>query len=152
VFFWIKAVALYLASAIFAFLLSLAVSFCAVRVWTGPDDDSPALGIMMFLLFVGISGLLLPVCLGLTAELLQDKVLAQRFSWLKGLRRVLLALPMGVGLWYAYWVLLALRADARPTYWLVKMILLLCGAVVFGYDALRIRRQLTQGASTAGRQ
>jgi hypothetical protein len=141
VFFWVKAVALYLVSAIFALLLSVAVSFCAVWAWAGWngwDDDSPALGIMTFLLFVGISGLILPMCLGLTAGLLQDKVLARRFSWLGGLRRALVALPIGVGPWYAFWVLLALRADARPAHWLVIMILFLCISAASAYIALAI--------------
>jgi hypothetical protein len=104
VFFWVKTIALYFVTAIFAFLLSLVVSFCAVRAWAGSDDDSPALGILWILLFVGVSGLLLPLCLGLTAELVQGKILARRFSWLSGLLRVLL--PMGVGPVYAWWVLL----------------------------------------------
>jgi hypothetical protein len=60
VFFWVKTIALYFVTAIFAFLLSLVVSFCAVRAWAGSDDDSPALGILWILLFVGVSGLLLP--------------------------------------------------------------------------------------------
>ena len=97
VFFWMKAVGLYFISAIFALLVSLVISFCAVRAWAGPDDDSPALGIMAILLFVGISSLIIPLLLGLIAELMEHKVLARRFSWLRSLRRVLLALPIGVG-------------------------------------------------------
>ena len=139
-FFWVKAVALYLVSAIFALLLSLIVAFCAVWAWAGWDDSSPALGIMMFLFFVGISGLILPVCLGLTAELLQSKVLARRFSWLRGLRRALFALPIAVGPWYAYWVLFALRADARPIQWLVNMVLFVCISTASAYIALGISR------------
>ena len=142
-FFWVKAVALYLVSASFALLLSLVLSFCAVWAWArwnGRDSDSPALGIMMFLLIVGISGLILPICLGLTAGLLQDKVLARRFSWLRGVRRAFLGLPIAVGPWYAYWVLLALRADARPAHWLVNMVLFLCISAASAYIALGISR------------
>lgn len=144
VFFWVKTIALYVLTAISAFFLSLVVSFCAVRAWAGSDDDSPALGILWILLFVGVSGLLLPLCLGLTAELVQGKILARRFSWLRGLLRVLLALPVGVGPVYAWWVLLMRREDARPAHWLANLVLLLCVSAVFAYLALRIRRQLTQ--------
>jgi hypothetical protein len=144
VFFWVKTIALYVVTAISAFFLSLVVSFCAVRAWAGSDDDSPALGILWILLFVGVSGLLLPLCLGLTAEPVQGKILARRFSWLRGLLRVLLALPMGVGPVYAWWVLLMRREDARPAHWLANLVLLLCVSAVFAYLALRIRRQLTQ--------
>src|SRR5216683_1030569 len=96
-FFWVKTVALYIATATFGLLLSLVASFCIVRGFAATDDDSPAPGMLWVFLFVGVSSLLLPVCLGLTAELVQDKVLACRFNRLKGLLRVLLALPIGVG-------------------------------------------------------
>lgn len=143
-FLWVKAVALYLVSAAIAFLLSVVVAFCAVRLWAGPNDDSPALGIMMFILVVGIFGLFLPLFLGLSGELLEAKVLARRFNFLRCLRRVLLAFPIGAGPFYAWWVLLALRQDARPVHWLAKLVLLLFISAVFGYLALRIRRELTQ--------
>jgi hypothetical protein len=144
VFFWVKTVGLYFISAIFALLVSLIISFCAVLARAGPDDDSPALGIMAIFLFVGISSLIVPLILGLIAELLEHKVLAHRFSWLRSLRRVLLALPIGGGPWYAWWVLVALREDARPPHWLANMIVLLCTSLIFGYLALRIRRQLPE--------
>lgn len=150
VFFWVKTLALYVATAVFAFLLSLVVSLCAVRAWAGPDDDSPALGMLWILLFVGVSSLLLPICLGLTAELVEDRVLACRFNWLKGLLRVLLALPIGVGPVYAWWVLLMRREDARPAHWLSKVVLLACVSAVFAYLALRIRRQLAKTLTAAG--
>jgi hypothetical protein len=142
VFFWMKAVGLYFISAIFALLVSLVISFCAVRAWAGPDDDSPGLGMLAIFLFVVISSLIVPLFLGVIAELLEHKVLARRFSWLRSLRRVLLALPIGVGPWYALWVLVARREDARPPHWLANMIVLLCTSLIFGYLALRIRRQL----------
>ncbi len=152
VFFWVKTVALFVATAILAFLLSLAVSLCLVRVWNGPfrpDEDSPGLGILLILLFVGISSLFVPVCLGMAAELVQDKVLARRFNWVKGVLRVLLALPMSIGPAYAFWVLIH-REDSRPAHWLVTLILLGCLSAVFTYLALRIKRQLTQSSSVVG--
>jgi hypothetical protein len=144
VFFWVKTIAFYAVAAAFAFLLSLLISFGAVRAWVGSDDDSPALGMLWILLFVGVFGLLLPLCLGLTAELVQGKILSRRFSWLRGLLRVFLALPVSLGPVYAWWVLLMRREDARPAHWLPNLILLLCASTVFAYLALRIRRQVTQ--------
>jgi hypothetical protein len=151
VLFWAKTIALYVVAAIFAFLLSLAVSFGAVRAWAGSNDDSPVLGMLWILLFVGVSGLVLPLCLGLTAELVQGKVSSRRFSWLRGLLRALLALPVSIGPVYAWWVLLMRREDARPAHWLPNLILLLCISTVFAYVALRIKREWTQTPSVIGR-
>lgn len=151
--FWVKTVGLYVASAISAFLISLVGSLCLIRIWNGPfrpDEDSPALGILLILLFAAFSSLLVPACLGLTAELVQDKVLARRFSWSKGLLRVLLALPMAAGPLYAWWVL-GNREDARPTHWSAKLVLLLVASAVFAYLSLRIKRQLTESPSADSR-
>lgn len=151
-FFWVKTVALFVATAILAFLLSLAGSLCLVRVWNGPfrpDEDSPGLGLLLILLFVGVSSLFVPMCLGLAAELVQDKVLERRFNWVKGLLRVLVALPMSIGPAYAFSVL-TLREDSRPAHWLAKLTLLGCVSAVFTYLALRIKRQLTQSSSVVG--
>ncbi len=150
-FFWVKTVALYIATATFGLLLSLVASFCIVRGFAATDDDSPALGMLWVFLFVGVSSLLLPVCLGLTAELVQDKVLACRFNRLKGLLRVLLALPIGVGPVYAWWVLLMRREDARPAHWLAKVVLLGCVSAAFAYLALRVRRQLAKPSTVVSR-
>lgn len=154
VFFWVKTVAVYVATVIFVCLISLAVSLCLVRVWIGPfrpDEDSPALGMLLILLFVGFSSLFVPTCLGLVAELVQDRVLARRFSWLRGLLRSLLALPMAIGPVYA-WRVLALREDARPTHSLANLVLLICVSAVFAYLSLRIKRQrLTQPSGVVGR-
>jgi hypothetical protein len=152
VFFWIKTAGLYIATAIFAFLISLAGSLCLVRVLNGPfrpNEDSPALGILLILLFVGFSSLFVPTSLGLAAELVQDKVLARRFSWLRGLARVLFALPMSVGPAYTWWILVH-REDARPAHWLANLVLLLCVSAVFAFLSLRIKRQ-TQAHSVVGR-
>jgi hypothetical protein len=102
------------------------------------------------LLFVGFSSLFVPTSLGLMAEMVQDKVLARRFSWLRGVLRVVLALPMGVGPADAWWVLFH-REDARPAHWLANLVLLLCVSGVSAYLSLRIKRQLTQTPSAVGR-
>ncbi len=149
VFFWVKTVALFVATATVALLLSLAGSLCLVRVWNGPfrpEEDSPGLGFLLVFLFVGVSSLFVPMCLGLAAELVQDKVLARRFNWAEGLFRVLLALPMSIGPAYAFWVLIH-REDSRPAHWPATLILLGCVSAVFTYLALRIKRQLTQSSS-----
>lgn len=151
VFFWVKTIFLYAVAAVFAFLLSLVVSFGAVRAWAGSDDDSPVLGMLWILLFVAVSGLLLPLCLGFTAELVQGKILSRRFSWLRGLLRVLLALPVSLGTVYAWWVLLMRREDARPAHWLPSLIVLLCVSTVFAYLALRIRKAVDANHSVIGR-
>jgi MFS family permease len=140
VFFWVKTIALYVVTAIFAFLLSLAVSFCAVWAWAGSYDDSPALGILWILLLVVMFGLFLPLCLGLTAELLQGRNIARRFSWLRGMLRAVVALPISVGPVYAWWVLLMRREDARPSHWLVNLVLLLAVSALSAFLALRVSR------------
>jgi hypothetical protein len=150
VFFWMKTVALYIATAIFGFLLSLVASLCVVRGFARPDDDSPALGMLWILLFVAASSLLVPVCLGFTAELVQDKVLVCRFNWMRGLLRVLLALPMAVAPAYAWWILLMRREDARPAHWFAKLILLSCLPAVSAYLALRIKRQSVRPSALVG--
>jgi hypothetical protein len=151
VFFWVKTVGLYVLITVFAFFLSLVISFCAVRVSVGSDDDSPALGMLWILLFLGVFSLLLPLCLGFAAELVQSKILARQFSWFRGLLRILLAVPIGVGPVYAWWVLLMLREDARPAHWLAKLIILLGLSAVFTTLALRIRRPLSRPYSEIGR-
>ena len=153
VFFWIKTIGLYIATAVFALFISLAGSLCLVRVLNGPsrpDEDSPALGILLILLFVSLSSLFVPTFLGLTAELVQGKVLARPFSWVRGLRRILLALPAGIGPAYTLWVLM-LREDARPTRWLANLVLLLAVSAVFSFLSLRIKRRLAQPPHLAGR-
>jgi hypothetical protein len=144
VFFWVKTVVLYIATAVFGFLLSLVASFFVVRGFAAPGDDSPALGMLWILLFVAISGLLVPVCLGFTAELVQAKVLVCRFNWGRGLLRVVLALPIGVGPVYAWWVLLMRREEVRPAHWFAKVILLSSLSAVSAFLALRIRRQVVK--------
>jgi MFS family permease len=142
VFFWVKTIALYVVTVMVAFLLSLILSFCAVFAWAGPNDDSPAVGMLWAFLFVVASGVFLPLLLGLVAERVQSKVLARRFSWSRGLRRAFLGLPIIVGPVNAWWVLLGLREDARPAHWLIILSLLLCVSAVCAYLALRIRTQV----------
>ena len=151
-FFWVKTVGLFVATAILGFFLSFAGSLCLVRVWNGPfrpDEDSPGLGLLLIFLFVGVSSLFVPMCLGLAAEPVQDKVLVRRFNWVEGLFRVLLALPMSIGPAYGFWVLTH-REDSRPAHWLAKLILFGCVSAVFTYLALRIKRQLTQTSNVVG--
>jgi hypothetical protein len=150
VFFWVKTVALYIATALFGLLLSLIASYCVVRGLAAPDENSFLLGLWWSFLSVGVSSLLVPICLGFTAELVQDKVLGCRFNWVRGLQRVLLALPMGVGPVYAWWVLIH-REDARSAHWLAELVLLGCVSAVFAYLALRVRRQLAKPPTVVGR-
>ena len=84
-----------------AFLLSIVFSFLSVLPWAG--DDSPALGILWSLVFCAEAGLLIPVSLAITAELIDRQVHFRRFQWSKVFFRFLLALPICVGLLYAIW-------------------------------------------------
>lgn len=153
-FFWLKTAALYVATAVFAFLISLVGSLCLVRVLNGPfrpNEDSPGLGLLLILLFVVVSSLLVPAFLGLAAELVQDKVLVRRFNWTKGLLRVLLSLPMSIGPAYAFCVLTD-REDSRPAHWLAKLMLFGCVSGAFAYLALRIKRPVLHLHSLPARQ
>ena len=152
VWFWTKTLILYGATALLALLVCLGVSLALVRAVAGPAGDSPALGMMWVLLFAGLSSLLLPLCLGLTAQAVQDKVLSRRFNWGKGLVRFLLALPISCGTIYTWWVLLMLRDDARPLHWLAKVVLLDSVSLGLAYLALRIRKQLPETSTAAVHQ
>lgn len=150
VFFWVKTVALYIATALFGLLVSLIASVCIVRGFAAPDENSFLLGMWWSFLFAGVSSLLIPICLGFAAELVQDKVLGCRFNWMRGLQRVLLALPIGVGPVFAFWVLIH-REDARPAHWLAEMVLLGGVSAVFACLALHVRRQMAKPSAVVGR-
>jgi hypothetical protein len=150
VFFWVKTVAFYIATALFGLLLSLIASYGIVRGLAAADENPFLLGMWWSFLSVGVSSLLVPVGLGFAAELVQGKVLGCRFNWVRGLQRVLLALPMGVGPVYGWWVLIH-REDARSAHSFAELVLLSCVSAMFAYLALRVRRQLAKPSTTAGR-
>jgi len=143
VLFWIITIARYLLAALVAFLMSIVLSFISIFPWAR-IDDSPGLGILWILVFILEASLLIPLSLGLTAELVERKVHARRFKWSKALSRSLLALPMVVGPVYSVvWVHFYVESR-RPTHWFWKEIFFYCLSAFFAYFALRIHRQPTQ--------
>jgi hypothetical protein len=96
VLFWLATVGRYSLAAFVALLLSIVISILATLPFTHPNDD---LGIVSFGFdFCSYASLCLPLCLGITAELIERKVLSRRFTRSKALLRSLLALPISADL------------------------------------------------------
>ncbi len=116
------------------------IAFCLVAFVISPHDDSPAMGLLGFILSSLLAALLVPLSLGVTAEIVERRAQRRRFCWLGAFVRSLLAIPIMLGPLYGYWEVLSLRPDARDPFWAVKVTLLNCISAVFAVVALRIRR------------
>jgi hypothetical protein len=139
VFFWLATVGRYLFSAFVALLLSLAISVLATLPFAQPNDDL-GISFLWVSIFALVASLFLPLCLGITAELIQRKVLARRFSWSKALLRSLVALPIAVGpVYVAVFV-----GSRRPAHWVEIEILFYSLSAASAYVALRISKQPPQ--------
>jgi hypothetical protein len=69
-------------------LLSTIVSLLSVM--PGAGDDSPGLGILWFLVFVAEASLLIPLSLGIAAEVIDRRAQLRRFQWPRVFLRFLL--------------------------------------------------------------
>jgi hypothetical protein len=143
--FWLATVARYLLATFVALLLSIPVSILATLPFAHPDDDL-GIGFLWILIFASVASLCLPLCLGVTAELIQRKVLVRRFGWSKALLRSLIALPIAVGPVYAAVFVAPFVEGRRPTHWVEKEILFYALSAASAYVALRIRKQRPQPA------
>jgi len=141
VFFWLTTVGRYVFAALVGLITSIAISLFILRVNFG-NDDSPALGLLWVIASILSASLLIPLCLGITAEFIQRKELARRFKWSKAFLRSLLALPIMVGPLYAAWVLPHVKSN-RPTHWTEKEVLLCCVSALFAYLSLKIKKRPT---------
>ena len=105
------------------------------------NDENPVVGgLFSLLLFLPVGSLLVPLCLAITAELVERKVQSRAFSWPKVRPRFLVAIPMAIGpLYTALFVVMRLE-DRRPPHWLETAVLLCCLSAVFAYFSLRIRK------------
>src|SRR5215469_8523940 len=137
--FWLITISRYVLAACAAFILSLVVSILITSA-VAPQDDSPAVGLLWFMVFVAVATLLVPIGLGTTAELIQRKVLSRRFQWSNALVRSLASLPILIGPLYAVTSVLPFREDRRPAFWMEKETFLYGLSVFFAYLALRIRK------------
>ena len=144
-FFWLATVARYLLAVLVAVSLALVISVLATLPFAHADDDL-GIGFLWILIFAAVASLCLPLCLGITAELIQRKVLARRFTWSKALLRSLMALPVAVGPLYAQLSVAFFVGNRRPTHWVEMEILLYALSAVSAYIALRIRKQPPQPA------
>ena len=138
-YFWMKVIAWYLAALILGFSLSFAVTVLTMALLFS-HDDSPALGMVFFVLCAVVSTLLVPLSLGFAGEFLQRRASARRFQWSSAFWRVLTAIPLMLAPLYSFGWVLILRADSRQKYWPETLILLCCLSGTFGYRALRIDR------------
>jgi hypothetical protein len=140
VLFWLATVGRYLLATFVALLLSMVISVLATLPFAHPDDDL-GIGFLWILIFVATASLCFPLCLGITGELIQRKVLLRRFMWSKALLRSLMALPMAVGPVYAALAVAPFAEGRRPAHWVEREILAYAFSAAFGYIALRIRTQ-----------
>jgi hypothetical protein len=138
--FWISTIARYLLAALVALAMSMAVSLAAAMLLAAPNDDL-GIGFLWVSILAIVASVLLPLCLGITAELIERKVMARLFTWSRALLRSLVALPIGFGpLYFLVFV------GNRPTHWFENQILIFGLSVVSACFALRIRRQLPRPA------
>jgi hypothetical protein len=97
----------------------------------GAGDDSPGLGILWFLVFVAEASLLIPLSLGIAAEVIERRAQLRRFQWPRVFLRFLLPPPIVVGsLCTAVWIMPYIQSR-RPTHWVEKDIFLFCLSGVF---------------------
>lgn len=140
--FWFTTIIRYLFTVVVAFSLSVALSLLVVVPFV--RDDSIGYAFLWFMVLFAIVSFLTPLSLGITAELIQRKVLARRFEWPKALLRSLAALPAAVGPLYAVLCVFPYRENRRPTHWVEKEILLYSLSIFFAYVALRIKKPAAQ--------
>ncbi len=141
VFFWLTTVGRYVLAALAGLITSIAISLFILRINFG-NDDSPVLGLLWVIVSVLSASLLIPLCLGITAEFIQRKTLARRFKWSRAFLRSLLALPIMAGPLYAAWALPHVESS-RPTHWIEKEVLLCCVSALFAYLSLKIKKKPT---------
>ena len=134
--FWLVTLGRYLFAAFVALLLSIVISVLATLPFARPGDD---LGIIFLwaIIFAFVTSLCLPLCLGITAELIQRAVLSRRFMWSKALFRSLMALPIAVGPAYV-------AVFVRPAHWVEIEMLFYALSAASAFTALRIRKQPLQ--------
>jgi uncharacterized membrane protein len=145
VLFWLVTIGRYVLAAFVALVLSIVISILATLPFTHPGYDL-GIGLLWALIFGATANLLLPLCLGITAELIQSKVLSRRHSWSRALLRSLMALPIAVGPFYAATSVAGFVESRRPSHWVEKEILAYAVSVASAYVALRIRKQPPQPA------
>ena len=117
-------------------MLSIVISVLATLPFASPNDDL-GIGFLWAAIFASVTSLCLPLCLGITAELIQRKVLARRFMWSKAFLRSLMAWPIVAG--PAYVAIFV--GSSRPAHWLEVEILFYSLSAALALNALRIRKQ-----------
>lgn len=142
--FWCVTIARYLLAAFVAIFVALVLSFVLLRVVVAAKDDSPAVGLVWFMLAVPLAGLLVPLTLGVTAEMIERKAWRRSFRWSRALFRCGLALPIVFGPIYTWlWVTPYLNSGRKPL-WLLVSVALYSVSAGFAYFALRINRDVPQ--------
>ena|ERR1035438_7867068 len=137
--FWVKTVAIFLAAALGSFALAVVLSFLSVLPLA--RDDSPGLGILWGLIFLAEAAMLIPLCLALTAELIERRAQERAFSWIRTLSRFGMALILGAGPLYTCLYVLGTIESFRPHHYIATEVTLYCLSALFGALALRIKRR-----------
>jgi hypothetical protein len=139
VIFWLATVRRYLLAAFAAVLLALVISFLATLLFANSGDEL-GIGFLLAIIFASVARLCLPLSLGITAELIQRKVLARLFMWTQALLRSLMALPIAVGLAYVT----VFVGSRRPSHRVEIEIPFYALSAASAFMALRIRKQPPQ--------
>lgn len=155
--FWFTTVAQYLFTGLVALVLSVVISFLIILPFGGADSPK-GLAVLGFLVFVPVTSLLVPLCLGITAELIARKVSVRRFKWSKALMRSLLALPIRRRTCVRRSMRVSLRRDLSPKTLRWKrslslhVVLRLCVPCLAHQKAASATRSLGEGRDACFRQ
>jgi MFS family permease len=144
--YWIISLAFYVLAVLVALVSTVVSSFLSVLPFA--SDDSPALGFLRGLIFLAEVCILFPLCIGITAELLERRRQQRRARWGNLLWRFPCALLILTGPLYAILFVFGTVEDHRPTLWPLKEVLWSSLSAVAAFFALRIRMRPTPVSST----
>jgi hypothetical protein len=136
--FWPFTIVRYALAAIAAIVISIPLSILITLPFGKPGDDI-GIGILSFIVFLLAASLVVPFCLGVTAEWIERKLYERRFQWQKALSRFLLGTPILAGWIYRIIWVAPIIKRTHPVSYHLQEALWCCLSVLFSYLALRIR-------------
>lgn len=140
-FFWFVTIVRYLLAVLAALFSSLVISYLTIQLFLPSDENYVVGGLFWLFTFLAEGILLVPLSLAVTAEFVESRALARRFSWHKARKRFLVAIPIAIGPIYTTLFVVLRVEDRRPAHWLTIAVLLNCTSAVFAYLALRTAKQ-----------
>ncbi len=144
--FWCVTIMRYVLATVAALLVSFLAAYVLMIEVLMPLADNPASGpdatdgITGFFYSAVFACLLVPITLGVTAEIIERTAQGRRFNWHKALFRSLLAVPI----WCAPFHFLDFLVGSSPRlHWVTNQAALNCVSAIFAFLALRIKRDST---------